>query len=259
MRFIDKPISASALKSLSVSVEHLWANHHDPLKDHKASDAMLLGTMVHALLLEPDTFEGRFVTMPEGMIKRGKAYEAFKAGVPEGAEIVSDKLAKKADFLASRVHLGGFGPLMSGGVPELKIEWTDTENYSRPVDFVGFVDYAGSCGHVIDVKTTSSFQSLGKAAADGRWDLQHVQYRNGLGERFVNMSFLVIETVSPFRIRLAKLCRDTIALGSADHHRLVEKYIDLVDNGAKPSESCRSQEISFPSYVTNQLEKKNGF
>lgn len=69
-------LSGSALKHLARSPMHYKQGVDNPIEP---TEAMSFGTLVHLMVLEPDKFDEQYIVMPEGMIRRGKEYDALLA------------------------------------------------------------------------------------------------------------------------------------------------------------------------------------
>ena len=77
-------VSASQLKILKRSPLHFWDRFLNPDKPIvEPTPNMILGTLVHAAVLEPEQFDKRYIVVPEGIDKRTK----------EGKQLWQDLLA----------------------------------------------------------------------------------------------------------------------------------------------------------------------
>lgn len=88
-------ISASWLKLLDKSAHHLWhayINKDRPQPIQTA--AMMLGSLTHTLVLEPEKLQEEYVIVPEGIDKRSKDGKAFFAEI----EASGKTPVKQADF-----------------------------------------------------------------------------------------------------------------------------------------------------------------
>ncbi len=262
-----KPISASALKSLAKSPEHCYANHLDPDRVRSESEAMLLGTMVHAMLLEPKEVSSRYVRMPDGMIRRGAKWDDFKAS-NELKTIVKASTWDKAKETVKRVKKDEAAGIFLNGrkrniFTEQHCEWTEPIDWLGDryhVDMVGYIDFMNTgTKRMVDIKTTSNADDLSKLAKDGRWDIQAVQYLNYMyqsrGERW-QMFFIVVEVNSPFRIRVVELSPVAIQAGRADRERLIKEYMDRSERNDW-SGSRGVSEVDMPVWFSRTLEDLN--
>ena len=85
------PLSYSSLKQFSISPSHFLAYKK---RVFVSSPSMTLGTAVHTLVLEPETFDARYYVMPND-IRRGtnafKEHQALAASRGEDVEILKKK------------------------------------------------------------------------------------------------------------------------------------------------------------------------
>ena len=113
--------SSSQIKTLAKQTPaHLKQKMSEP---HKQTEAMLLGSIVHKIVLEPDDFADEFIIMPEGLERptldnfasfaRGKArkdtvnkimaWQEFNSAC-EGYELISQAMYDKARWIRDGVH-----------------------------------------------------------------------------------------------------------------------------------------------------------
>jgi exodeoxyribonuclease VIII len=80
-------ISRSGLMEFKKSPYHYWANYLNPDKPEKEpTDAMILGNAFHTLVLEPNTFDERYLVMPEKVLLKDvgrEAYDKYKATIDD--------------------------------------------------------------------------------------------------------------------------------------------------------------------------------
>lgn len=74
----DPSLGSSGIRELLRSPYHFWAAYRAPGRPApEPSAAMRLGTMVHALILEPEPFRSRFVMQPDGLDMRTREGKAL--------------------------------------------------------------------------------------------------------------------------------------------------------------------------------------
>lgn len=156
-----------------------------------ATAALDLGTLAHALILEPDT-EHRFVALDPASVGRKadgttadnpKATKAWREAVAEheaaGRTVVEATIWQAAHRMADAVlsHLIA-GPLMTGdGVNEQSLFWRDdagVQHRARPDRRIP--------GALLDLKTTVALPSaadLARAVTSYGYDLSAVHYLEG--------------------------------------------------------------------------------
>ncbi len=186
-----KDILSKSTLDLFAKRPSVFKAHLDGRLKRKESDAMSLGTVTHTRILEPDTYEARYVVNVEGLRSNSKAYEALAAANP-GKEIISVKehedslvmaqaVMAKLDRIA-KVH-GGVNPFrLKGGVTEHSLFWTHKPTgfrlRTRP-DWMIFQKDGPS--FIIDVKSTRDASPWGfdKSTETFRYDVSAAFYSDG--------------------------------------------------------------------------------
>lgn len=162
-------LSRSQIKWMEYSPEHFLAHLND-VEPMKPTKALKMGDAFHCKVLEPDDFDGRFATMPEGLKKPTSAQ--IKAKDPsertieqisvwnefeeetKGKTILTSDEMTELDWWSSSVlrNKRFYGLVKRGGLVENSIFWQDEETgiilKCRP-DFL-----AKDAAYIIDLKTT---------------------------------------------------------------------------------------------------------
>ena len=141
---MKKRLSYSALSNFGKSPNHLlryWSKKFVP------TSAMMLGSLIHKIILEPDTFDLDYAVF-EGT-RRGKVWEGFKAE-NEGKELVTIKEYDIANYVVEQTKSNKIfmDLLMRTSETEKEIRWN-----CKGVDFKGLVDMVGNT-FIADIKTT---------------------------------------------------------------------------------------------------------
>jgi hypothetical protein len=161
------PVNWSTLKAMAVSPKHYL---HGLTEERVETEAMLLGTLTHARVLEPETVLGRFCIAPN--FHRGcndetaiaKGYDGGKQAAAEwdaeldslGAEPVSQETWDAALLMAASVANHPLAQsYLTGGVAEKRITWTAPNG----IKCRGRVDYIAPNG-LVDFKTTRSIATF---------------------------------------------------------------------------------------------------
>lgn len=259
-----KQVSASALKSLAKSPEHCYANHIASERSHNETDAMLLGTLVHAFVLEPKTIKDLYVRMPDGMIRRGAKWEEWKKSNAFLKRAIKGSVYDKARMLKDKVFNSEMAmSFLMGRKRSIDIEERVSFNQKfgdRWIRMTGFLDLVNhETRRIVDIKTVSNADDLSKCAKDGRWDLQAVQYLNAMdhirGSQY-RMFFLVVETNSPHRIRIVELSPSAIHVARQDHTRLTLDYVRRMEEDNWTGEQVQTN-VDMPNWFTRELEDLN--
>ena len=176
----DDAISASMQKTM---VKHgpkaYWNSFLNPDRpEHKPTSAMLLGTLTHCAVLEPDELTKRFVAVSSRTTKKGKeeAKEAEEKGMTAVTEADMENAIKMRDAVFSEPHAKN---LLSFGIAEKSYWWDDKASgltcKCRP-------DWLNK-DTIVDLKTSRSGanpRDFAKAVANFTYHLQAKHYLNGI-------------------------------------------------------------------------------
>jgi exodeoxyribonuclease VIII len=277
----DRPeVSATMLKSMARGWRTFEAEHVTKTAVREETDAMKLGTLIHAAILEPQEYDFRYCLMPENYLRlptqtikdmqqacRNHAIKGFsKMDKPElittlrdhgietyedwarrtigTREVVKPAHAKIVDEIRHRVfHHPMARTLLTAGRAEREWLWT-----TDGVDCRAKTDW--TCGDVIvDVKTCQDArpEHFARDIAQRRYDLQAAHYLDGTkAQRFI---FLAVETTVPFRVRCYSLFDADLAEARKDRAELLEEYQRRVaaNDWSEPGEN-QLQTVFLPNY-----------
>jgi hypothetical protein len=221
MNYHDRPeVSATMLKSMARGWRQFEAEHVLKTAPRKETDAMRLGTAIHAAILEPDKYVEAYAMIPdECSDRRTKAYK-------EWAAINGDRLAlSRSDaeliaHLCRQVARCKTAATILGAVGEAEAEYT----WERlGVECRAKIDWRAG-GIIADIKTCDDATEgqFAKTIASYRYDLQGVHYLDGTkADRFI---FIAIETSSPYRVRCYELCDADRQRAESDREELLTEY-----------------------------------
>ena len=223
-------LSASDLK-LILETPYQWRVGAIPEPSDTAKEAMQLGTLFHALVLEPDIIDQNFVVRPDfnRRTKEGKiAYEDF---IEQNADriIVSQEQADTARAMFEAVRDEGLLGLFENGANECSFfgEYEDVAVKCRP-DY-----YNEEQGIIIDLKTIKQGGANKDAFERTIYSLKyHLQASHYLKiTEAQTFYFFVIEKVEPYMIGLYELSAEDIRLGDALCKRAIDMYKRINDFG----------------------------
>lgn len=206
-------VNASALKLARRSMLHVKAALDG--REREPSDEMAFGTLVHAMVLEPDTVQGRYTVDPGPaafLTKAGKvsdnyrstaAYEAWAAG--QAGEIVSGDDLERAKACAAAVAADALAVEMLAGQHEVVIVWEDP---ATGVLCKGRVDALGE-RYLGDLKTTrDAGYAFEKQIASLDYVLSMAFYRRGhtvLTGEYRMCGLVAVESDVPVGVRAAPI------------------------------------------------------
>jgi hypothetical protein len=210
-----KALSYTSIKEFAKSPNHLinyWSRAANP------SQAMILGSAFHCLLLEPDKFNYRYAVAPDvdKRTKEGKfQFEQFVLST-EGREVISQSDYQTINYMAAAARIDDV-ILMD---IQAEIEVAGDIN---GVPFRGFVD-ALHDNYIVDVKTTRSAHpdDFMRDAANMKYHLQAAIYLELTGRK--DYFIIAVENRQPFNVQLYIMTDEMIEKGREELLILTEKY-----------------------------------
>jgi len=214
---------------------------------------MIKGSLIHTLVLEPDTFNDVYAIF-EGKVKRGKAYDEF---VEEnvGKTIVSTNDYLEASQIASAVHA-------NEAVKELFMETTAVEQLveweHQGLKFKGFIDGVGE-GFKFDLKSCASSEpsKFTNDCFKYGYPIQGVMYNIAMGGTGLEPYYIIaVESKKPYNVTLFKMTEDLLQYGLKEYNRMIEKF--KLWEGEEVGYSDIIEPLGFPSWY-NKQEKVDRF
>ena len=212
-------LSYSALCQFKKSPNHLLAYWN---KELKTTDAMQFGTIIHKMLLEPDTFTKEFAIF-EGARRAGKQWVEFKEQ-NEGKTLIKQQELDDANRIINNAMLHPvLTEMMQNKVDtEIKLEWQH-----KDVNFKGFADLLTTFNGrkcIVDIKTTND------AGKRFERDLYYNDYKMQLAmyqdqyDKETDAYIVAIETTTPFNVQIYKLDESLLFKGWMDYDYCTDKF-----------------------------------
>lgn len=248
-------ISKSHLDTIAdKSPAHYWARYINPDREpDEPTPAKILGSAVHAAILEPDLFLSEYITAPEinRRTNAGKAeWEAFVAE-NKGRTILTPDQMQAALAVRDAVHRHPVASgLLHGGAAEQSF-------YARDPEFGALVkcrtDYmAGDL--ITDVKSTEDASPAGfaKSAANYRylcqvawyWDVLDAHY----GEHPPYWAFLAVEKEPPYAIGIYYPDANDVQRARMACRRDLARIMELRKSGVWPDYATEALPLAMPSW-----------
>lgn len=235
---IDQLISDLMDGSKTLSFSSLKAFKNSPadfidyaFREKKQTDAMLLGTLIHCLVLEPDQFEGRYTVMDDldvvaeiggGNPRATNKYKEWKADFifkNSGKEIIGYKMSEQAKIIAGNVlHNKAAKKILSLCTRrEQKIEW-QYKNFG----FRGYYDGGGEKIRADIKKVPDASPRAAQQTIIKMW--YHGQAAMYLTAEGVMLPFYIICCDAKGGVSVHKLDKSLIEQGLEDYSNLVDKF-----------------------------------
>lgn len=211
-------LSYSALKQFAKSPNHYLMYVG---REFVETPAMVLGSALHCLVLEPEKWSERYITAPkfDRRTKAGKEQaEAWELAADGRTHITADQeqavMAMKSAIMSHRVA----SELLEQTRPEVPVEG-DIEG----VQFKGVVDALGD-RYAVDIKTTSdaSPEAFRRQASQLDYHLQAAIYTQLTGKTF---KWIAVESAPPYNVAVYEPTIDSMDAADAYLRNLIADFI----------------------------------
>jgi hypothetical protein len=221
-------LSASMLKKLAESPRVFEANYITKTIAGKSSDAMRLGSAVHAAILEPYVFRSSYVVCPaECSDKRTTKHKEWAKSVA-GLEILTADEWDRVELCCNATTKSELARVIidASDIREKSFVYKD---FLTGIDCrVRFDGLAGDL--IVDIKTVSdgSESAFVRSIADYKYHIQAAHYLEGFRtldpSRDWKFVFITVETLAPFRCRVFNLDDESLSIASEQRASLLESF-----------------------------------
>lgn len=249
-------ISSSDFRLLDESPLHLMNKDLFKLSGKQFN----LGSLVHKMVLEPDTVGEEFIKEDfEGskFNKNTKAYKEAKAEFIEqcdGLEVISVDIWEQAEKMAKNIMAIAGGLLQEGTAEQsffVKDERYGVTRKCRP-DY-----YREDLGLCIDLKTTMDGTEYGfgksinsfKYHRQAAWYLDTLEMAGIHAKRFI---FVTVDSKAPYMARIYELDQESINMGRVDYESLLLQNQEFIKSGG---DSIDIKTISLPQWAKIKEEE----
>lgn len=203
----------------------------------KKTESMELGSRVHTLILEPESFYDRYVVIPDMDLRSKEGKEAKKMAEATAKQPVRHKEYDKASRIRDAV-MGNeiIAPLLSGVMAERTGIFYEN-NFAckiRP-DALNFKSKT-----IIDLKTTNSISEFQQSLASYGYYRQAAYYLDGMNKiqdiKFEKFIFVVVQTIEPYYAVAFELSQQAIDFGRLEYRAALKQL-----NGLEITKDYRDQ------------------
>lgn len=236
-------VSSSQLKRMLISPAHF---QHGMDAEEESSEAKLFGTVLHARLLEPDTFAQRFFAMPkvDRRTNQGKALAAAFDKAAEGMTAFPEAWRAQIDAMvkSARAH-PKIAEILAQGEAEVALAWVDPET---AVKCKCKPDWWAGPRLVADVKTALdiSWEGFSRACAKYGYHLSAAMYVEGIeqvcGVR-PDWGFIALEKEAPHCAAAYKASEGFLARGRNDFRKALRMLAHCRESGRYPGYQADGQ------------------
>lgn len=261
--------SSSDLKYMHAnSPAHFKAKYFDKIiEQSEPTEAMVLGSLVHCLLLTPKEFEHDFFIMPDFNFRtnEGKAAKQALLAQHQGKAAITNELLAKADTMcASAMKNPQAVKLLEDGHKEASFFWNCP--FSN-LPMRAKVDCASS-SKFIELKTTTSaeMEIFARKIHTLNYDLSLFHYQEGI-RQVMGASpepyFIVIESEAPYVTQCYKASDAMLVTGHDKWLSAVGKIEKGISKQYWPGyfssdEGSDIVEINPPAWAINKIMRENG-
>lgn len=260
-------VSKSGLDQVRRSPLHYWNRYLNPDRViEPPTAAMVLGSALHARVLEPQVFADEYIVAPEGIDRRtkeGKLRWADFESEAEGRTVLKAEDAAQIEAMAAAVHAHPAARMILRlpGVCEQSYFWKDAatgeECKCRP-------DWHSDDRTIIaDVKTTedASPKGFARSVLKYRYHVQAAFYSQGIGaEQFL---FIAVEKKPPFAVAVYVTPQELVERGAQEAAEDLRLLATCRADNAWPGYGDEIQALSVPKWLQEeqpeQLTEIEGF
>lgn len=216
----------------------LHLRHQLTAPPEEPTDAMILGTLIDAALLEPARFHELVAVGPDGATRATKAWKDWAATQPANKILLKPAEAEEAEATlngmaaALREHPAASALLDAAGDSQVSMLWRDEES---GLLCKGRIDRLPTDHQVvIDLKTCRSASpwAFAKAVVDYGYDVQAAMYLDGYaactGDNSRQFVWVCVENTAPYAVAVYS-AEDFIEAG----RRLYRRALSQIVHGRK--------------------------
>lgn len=255
-------ISSSSLRQFLRSPAHF----HEYLVGEKAppTPAMITGTMVHSLVLEPERFRAEYVVMPDFPLrsKLGKAMHERWCHENRDKNVI-----READM---QMLVGIAKSLVSNPtiVKMLKASEKEVSGYYRdPVTGLKCrirPDAIARGGEILlDFKTTkdASYDAFTRSIVDFRYDIQLAMYEQGIkeitGAAPVTTAIIAVEKTPPYSCAVYEMTEGILSTGNLQYRQALDGIKRCLERDEWPQYfEGAPQKVFMPDWFVNKVQSK---
>lgn len=229
--------------------------HYRWAKDHPEppTPAMILGTITHRMILEPERV-GDFAVWglkKDEKVRLGKVWDAFKLA-HEGKTIITrkerDEMVQIAVAVRRNVTVLAH---LKGGRSEVSMVWKDTQMGHM---CKGRMDYLCPEPIIIDLKTTRDVRpfQFGNQAYKLGYHIKLAMYQDGyfaLTGELAPVKIIAVENKPPYDCAIYSVPSDVLQQGAEDYARLMRRIRECEESGIWPGAVEGEASLSLPTYA----------
>jgi hypothetical protein len=243
-------IGSSGLKALAKSPAHFWAEYEDPDREPKeATEAMEFGTLIHAIVLEPETVRDVSRKLSAKVVRNINVAQKVASsilGLPDAQAIVNHRgMAERTLLWKEPVRdLAG------------RIHWVECKirpDYLIPPDQGGII---------LDVKSSkdASPGEFPRQAYNLGYHIQAAWYCRGYmvcygAKERPSFRFLAGEKTAPFLAASYEASQAFLDAGARKIQGLLQTLVQCRSTGIWPGYSSETQSLDLPRWAKENYDE----
>jgi len=249
--FASDGLNFSIIKELTKSPKHFW----DAMENTKQpTKQMTLGTLIHAAILEPDTFKDLYVAEP-GFDKRTKDYKNWLLENEGKIPYDANELGAIITAAANAVYSESLNLIF-------KNQTINEESFffkKGNLDLKCKVDaYCPGNQMLIDIKTSSDIspQKFKHQLFDRLYHLQLCHYIEGLesgGCKVSNARIVAISTTPPYDVVEYQLSQEVLERGKEELYNLYDEVMRVITFNDHDGFCQDVVEVNYPDYYKSKF------
>lgn len=232
----ERPLSYSALKEFRKSPKHYQMYLKRP---RIQTDAMLNGSVVDTLLLEPEKFEGRYLVADKPEQRSNAWKEEWARVIAEAGEKtvipthVYENAMRQVESVMAHPIAGAM--IERKRKTQVRIKWTHKATGLPMIGYVDLETEAWESLTIVDLKTGKSSDPEDFIRDAGRMDyhLQVGAYLDGYPRcyfRIPNFAFIVVENDEPYNVSVFFADAKYLHMAKDEFHGTMNAFKYCMDN-----------------------------
>ena len=233
------PLSFSSIKEFAKSPNHFIYYKN---RERTSSAAMIKGTAVHTMVLEPNEFEHRYFIAPDGIRRGTNAWKEIVAVAGEREilkEVEYNVIAKMSRMVVEHYEAREILKAASEFEQHIKLTFNG-------LPFHGFADVVTPT-MVCDLKTTqdSTPHKFSRTVFNYKYHWQAALYMKATGKD--TFRFITIESSAPYSVMVYELSHEMIELAVKELIEVTNKFKKW--DGLEAGYSKEVQIIDVPTWM----------
>lgn len=247
-------IAASDIRWLMKSPAHFRAYKDGKIEEE--SDALSLGTMIHAAILTPDQWKDSYNVKPAGMnfsTKEGKNWKEEHAG----KQIITAEQYETLNRCVESVHKHDIASALLTGYREQSCLVEDANGNKRKSRF-DCISFSG--GFLPDLKCVkdASEEAFSRAIDKWGWDVRGAFYLDNAEIAEIRKDgyvFIAVETAPPYVCACWLMNAMVAEWGRRQYQAALQVHRNCLETGRWPGYHKGVAEIGLPEYKMRMLDK----